>query len=370
MSDQIDNVTGQRIGGSDGPRTKTPKKPGTFKIGVAGYDIWPHALAFCDVLADADFVDITAVWDEDPKHLERLVEATGATGYSSLEEFCDSDIDGAVITARTSMRCEIAKTLAKAGKHILSDKPMAMSAEEGREMIQAAKDAGVLLMGGFNLRLWKTWQLVKRVLDSGELGQPFHLYCAYNTGMIPRSEWEDTFDSVWTNPADTPGGGWLTHGDHALDLTRWLFGVEFTEVLADMRTLRYPEFDLEDYGVAHYMLSDGGTALIASDAISDKERLDIIIACKKGGISYCLTPEPKLKIWGAPSLGADVVEYSVPEHWVVALGEITRHFVDAAQNGATPPVTGEDNMRVMEIVDATYQSAREGRKVAIEQQTV
>jgi predicted dehydrogenase len=96
----------------------------------------------------------------------------------------------------------------------------------------------------------------------------------------------------------------------------------------------------------------------------------VIIACEKGGISYCLTPEPKLKIWGAPSLGADVVEYLVPEHWMVALGELSRHFVDAVQNGTTPPVTGEDNYRVMEIIDATYQSAREGRKVAIEQHPV
>jgi len=50
-----------------------------------------------------------------------------------------------------------------------------------------------------------------------------------------RNEWEETFDSYWTDPTTTPGGGWFTHGDHPIDLTRWLFGVEFTEVLADMR---------------------------------------------------------------------------------------------------------------------------------------
>jgi predicted dehydrogenase len=65
-----------------------------------------------------------------------------------------------------------------------------------------------------------------------------------------------------------------------------------------------------------------------------------------------------------------VVEYSVPEHWTVALGELSRAFVDAIETGATPPVTGEDNYRVMEIIDATYQSARDGRKVTIQQHPV
>ena len=366
-SDHIDSVTGERIGASSAPRKKSLKKKGVFRFGVAGYDVWPHAINFCQMLEDVDFLEITAVYDEDPRHLARLVELTGAKGYTNLEEFCSSDIQGAVITDRTSRRCAIAKALAAAGKHVLSAKPMSMSAAEGREMIQACKNAGVLLMGGFNLRLWYTWKLVKRVLDSGELGKPFHLYCAYNTDLIRRSEWEDTFHSVWTDPATTPGGGWLTHGDHALDLTRWLFGVEFVEVLADMRTLRYPEFKLEDYGVAHYLLSDGSTALIASDAISDQTRLDVIIACKCGGISYALTPEPKLKIWGAPKLlGANVVE----EQWVDALRELSREFVNAIETGAKPPVTAEDNYRVMEAIDATYQSAREGRKVSIRQHPV
>jgi len=150
---------------------------------------------------------------------------------------------------------------------VLSDKPMAMTAVECREIIRACREAGVVLMGGYNFRYWKTWRLMKRIVDTGELGDLLHLYCAYNTGMIRRSEWEDTYDSDWTNPAATPGGGWLTHGDHPIDLTRWIFGVEFTEVFADMRRLRYPQYAVEDYGVAHFLLSNGGTAIIHSDAV-------------------------------------------------------------------------------------------------------
>lgn len=368
MATKLDDLTGTRIGGDEQPATESKDGKDVFRLGIAGYDLWPHAINFCNVLKGADFTKITAVWDDEPRHLERLVEITGAKGYSSLEEFCNSDIQGAVITARTSLRCEIAKALAAGGKHVLSDKPMAMSAAEGLEMIEACKNAGVLLMGGYNFHFWKTWNLMKRIMESGELGKPFHLYCAYNTGMIPRSEWESTLFSDWTDPNATAGGGFLTHGDHPIDLTRWLFGCEFTEVLADMRKLRYPEYEVEDYGVAHYMLSNGGTALIASDAISPAARVDVAVSCENGGMSYSMRPEPKLKVWGAPKLlGAEIVEFALPEHWVDALGGLVKEFVRAIETGTPPAVTAEDNLRVMEVLDATYQSAKEGRKVQIVQ---
>src|SRR6478752_8062833 len=222
-----DDVTGERAEGKT-PVSSRASKDGAFRLGIAGYDLWPHAINFCQSLKDADFTRITAVWDDEPEHLARLVDLTGAEGYRDLEAFCNADIQGAVITARTSLRCRIAKALAASGKHVLSDKPMAMNADEGREMVAACREANVLLMGGYNFHFWKTWKLMKHVMESGELGEPFHLYCAYNTGMIRRSEWEETLYSDWTDPASTAGGGWLTHGDHAIDLTRWLLEVEFT----------------------------------------------------------------------------------------------------------------------------------------------
>ena len=363
----FDDVTGERISTSV-VDTGSPTDQGV-RIGLAGYDLWPHALGFCEALEGSSAVTIAAVWDDEPEHLQRLVERTGAVGYANLEEFCNSDIAGAIITARTSRRCEITLALAAAGKHVLSDKPMAMSAAEGYTMIDACRSAGVVLMGGYNFRFWKTWQLMKQILDSGELGKPFHLYCAYNTGMIRRSEWEDTLLSDWTEPASTPGGGWLTHGDHAIDLIRWLFETEFVEVLADMRTLKYPEFEVEDYGVAHYLLGNGGTALIASDAISPQARLDVTVACEHGGMAYTLRPEPKLKVWGPASLGAHIVEYSITENWIDALGELAKAFAATISAGLPAVVTAIDNVRVMEVVDATYQSARESRRVTISQRS-
>ena len=65
-----------------------------FRVGLAGYDLWPHTLAFVRALDGADFCRIVAVWDEDPDDLELLVKHTGADGYTDLDDFVNSDIDG------------------------------------------------------------------------------------------------------------------------------------------------------------------------------------------------------------------------------------------------------------------------------------
>lgn len=367
-----DEVTGLPAHGcptesAEDPTGGIDRHDGRFRLGIAGYDLWPHAVNFCDSLRDAEFAKITAVWDEDPRHVERLVEITGAAGYTDLHEFCASDLQGAIITARTSLRRDVAVALAAAGKHVLSDKPMAMTAAECKEIIANCDRAGVALMGGYNFRFWKVWPLMKKIMDSGELGRPAHFYCAYNTGMIPRSEWEATYDSDWTNPAATPGGGWFTHGDHAVDLARWLFDTEFVDVVADMRKLQYPQYGVEDYGVAHFGLQNGATALIHSDATTPGFRLDVVVTCEHGGMSYAMRPDPpRLRVWGAQSAGAATVEYVIPETWVDALRELTRAFVSAIETRSEPPVTGMDNLRVMEVVDATYRSAaQDGFRTAV-----
>ena len=335
------------------------------RLGLAGYDLWPHAINFCHALNDVDSARIVAVWDEEPRHRERLVELTGATGYSDLDAFCTSNIEGAIITCRTSLRVRVALALARARKHVLSDKPMAMNTTECDAIIRACREANVILMGGYNFRFWKTWRLMKKIMESGDLGVPVHMYFAYNTGMIPRSEWEETLQSDWTDPSATFGGGWLTHGDHGIDLARWLFDAEFTEVLADMRRLRYPQYEVEDYGVVHALMSNGATVLIHSDAIAPETRLDVTVICESGGMRYTMQPEARLTAWGAESLGAPVAEYFVAEHWVTALGEMAQAFARSIRTDTPPPLSGEDNLRVIEVAEAAYASSRSGCRVAL-----
>ena len=82
-------------------------------------------------------------------------------------------------------------------------------------------------------------------------------------------------------------------------------------------------------------------------------------------MAFTLRPDPVLKVWGAPSLGGDVVQYVIRENWIDALGELARSFAQTITTGAPERITAIDNVRVMEVVDATYQSARDSRRVPI-----
>jgi predicted dehydrogenase len=338
-----------------------------FNVGIAGYDLWPHALAFIRALKDADFCRITAVWDEDPRDLEMLVGHTGAAGFTDLDAFADSDIDGGILTVRTSERAGVCRALAAAGKHVLADKPMAMSVAECEQMIEACAAAGVVLMSGYNFRYWNSFRLMKQIWDGGELGEAHHIYCGYPTGVPSRTEEDKSLRSWWTDATATPGGAWFTHADHALDFTRWLFNAEFAEVLADMRQLRHAEFDNEDYGVAHYVLDNGATLIVHSDGISPgaRSRLDLNVYGSEGGMMFSWQPRSSLRVWGAPSLGADAVEYHLEDSWDVAMGAMTRDWVEAALQRAEPPQTGLDGLRVLEAALAAYESSRLEKRVKI-----
>ena len=338
-----------------------------FEVGIAGYDLWPHTLAFIRVLKEAEFCRIAAVWDEDPHDLELLVGHTGAPGFTDLGEFVRADIDGGILTVRTSERARVCQALAAAGKHVLADKPMAMSVAACEQMIQACQAAGVTLMSGYNFRYWKSFQRMKQIWDSGELGVAHHIYCGYPTGVPGRSEDDPALQSWWTDPTASPGGAWFTHADHAIDFARWLFEVEVAEVLADMRNLRHPEFANEDYGVAHYVLENGATLIVHSDGISPgaRSRLDLNVYGTEGGMMFSWKPRASLRVWGAPSLGADSVEYHLEDSWDVAMGAMTRAWVEAALNNTEPPQTGQDGLRVIEAALAAYESSRLEKRIKL-----
>ena len=338
-----------------------------FRIGLAGYDLWPHTLAFIRALKEVDFCRITAVWDEDPEDLDLLVGHTGAQGYTDLDAFVHSDIDGGILTVRTSERARVGQALAAAGKHVLADKPMAMSVAQCQAMIDACEKAGVKLLSGYNFRYWKSFQLMKQIWDTGELGEAHHIYCGYPTGVPSRSENDKSLLSWWSDASATPGGAWFTHADHAIDFARWVFQAEVAEVMADMRTLQYHEFDNEDYGVAHFVLDNGATMIVHSDGISpgEKSRLDLNVYGTRGGMMFSWRPRAVLRVWGAPSLGADLVEYHLEDSWDVAMGEMTRAWVESALNDTDSPMTGLDGLRVLEASLAAYESSAAEKRVKL-----
>ncbi len=155
-----------------------------------------------------------------------LQEAAARLGWSDTvtdwrELVGRADIDLIDINAPSDAHKEIALAAAKAGKHIFCEKPLALTLADSREMLEAAEEAGVMHMVGFNYRFSPAVRLAKRLVESGRLGQIYHFRAWFLQDWILDPE----FPLVWRLQKEIAGSG--SHGDlgaHLIDLAHFLVG--------------------------------------------------------------------------------------------------------------------------------------------------
>lgn len=142
------------------------------------------------------------------------------------------DIDLIDINAPSNAHKEIALAAAAAGKHIFCEKPLALTLADSREMLEAAQQAGIKHMIGFNYRFAPAVQLAKKLVSEGRIGQIYH----YRAWFLQDWIIDPDFPLVWRLQKEIAGSG--SHGDlgaHLIDLGRYLVG-EFKEVIGMSET--------------------------------------------------------------------------------------------------------------------------------------
>jgi predicted dehydrogenase len=160
------------------------------------------------------------------RNAEALEEAATQLGWSDCvtdwkDLIAREDIDLIDINAPSNAHKEIALAAAKAGKHIFCEKPLALTLADSREMLQAAEDAGVTHMVGFNYRFSPAVRLAKKLVESGRLGKIYHFRAWFLQDWIINPE----FPLVWRLQKEIAGSG--SHGDlgaHLIDLAHFLVG--------------------------------------------------------------------------------------------------------------------------------------------------
>lgn len=165
------------------------------------------------------------------------------------------DVDAVIISTPPPLHEPLTVAAAKAGKHVLVEKPMAATPDACERMIVAAKAAGTLLSVGYNHRYFEALKLVRDVIRSGEIGTLSHVR-AY-TGHSGLSE----FKAPWMYDKQVMGGGALMdNGTHMIDLVRYIAG-DPTEVFG-FATQKVWGLDVEDEGIALLRTAEGTTASI------------------------------------------------------------------------------------------------------------
>ncbi|MDA8351588.1 MAG: Gfo/Idh/MocA family oxidoreductase [Firmicutes bacterium] len=235
------------------------------RVGMVGYKFMgkAHSHAYRDLpfFFEPEAVPVLqAVAGRDRDGVEAAANQLGwastETDWRRLIE--RDDIDLIDIVTPNYLHAEIAIAAAEAGKHILCEKPLALTVAEARRMARAAEQAGTVHMVCHNYRFAPAVQFAKKLIDDGRLGRIYHIRAQYLQDWIM----DPNFPLVWRQRKEVTGSGALGDiGAHILDLARFLVG-EFTAVTGMMETFIKERPQAED-DVRGEVDVDDATAFLA-----------------------------------------------------------------------------------------------------------
>jgi len=335
-----------------------------LRIGLVGTQFIGNL--YCHSLAKVEGADVTAV--ASPNTAGQFAERWKIGNvHSDWREMVVSDgIDAVAIATPNDVHAEIAVAAARSGKHVLCEKPLAMSLAEADAMVEACRVAGVVLMYAENLVFVPMYQRVKELAQRGQVGTPF---------LVKQAQCHGGPYSPWFWDVERAGGGVvLDMGCHSIHSICWTFGAWPEAVTATMGRYAHAEKGLgEDHStvILHF---PGGAIGIAENSWAMPGGNDYLeVYGPKGRLVANLERGPAISMYTAPDTetAADSASRSgwqypmYEEAWQFGFPQELQHFVDVCAGRAELRSSGEDGRRVLEIICAAYESARTGRRVEL-----
>lgn len=316
----------------------------------------------------ADRARLVAVCDVDPAALARAAERTGAAPYASLGALLSgSDADCVVLATPSGLHSAQAIAAARAGRHVVTEKPMATRWDDGKRMVQACDDANVHLFVVKQNRRNATLQLVKRAMEKGRFGRVYLVTVnvfwsrpqAYYDGAPWRGTWE--FD----------GGAFMNQASHYVDLLDWLVG-PVESVQAYTATLAR-HIQVEDTGVLSLRWRAGALGTMSVTMLTYPQNFEgsITILGERGTVRVGGVAVNRIDHWAFADADAEddaeVERASYDTASVYGHGHVRyyQNVIDTLRGEADPETDGREGLRSLELLVATYHAARDGRRVAL-----
>lgn len=322
-----------------------------LRVGIlgAGYMGTTHAT----LLARDERVKVTAVADTDAARAEALAPRVGAKAVASLEALLDARIEALFVTTPNTTHTAPVLAALAAGVHVFSEKPMATSLAEARQIREAASRGPACYQVGHNRRFAPAYKAAKARLADGSL-RVTSAHIKMNRGELQQPPWVG--DRAVT-------GGFLYESPvHLLDMACWLLGeVAWVQVVGGAHVYREPDDFSMLLGFASGIHA-AFTSCAHSTWLFPFERVELF------GAHAALVTEEMERVQFAPGLGKPVETQEfgplpIPEKWGYI--EEDRLFVEAVLTRGSPPVTAEDGYRAVELVDACYRSLERGERVTL-----
>ena len=340
------------------------------KIGIVGSRFQADCIA-ASVKAMPEEAEVVAVASPTPGNAEAFARKHGIpSSYTDYREMLrDPQIEMISISAPNHLHARITIEAARAGKHVVCEKPLCVTLEEADAMLDACNSAGVLLLYAEELFFAPKYVKAKQMVEEGAFGR-VHLVKQSEKHSGPHADW------FW-DVEQSGGGALMDLGCHGIAFCWWLLGkpnvksvyaqlstqVHAGRTLGDDEALTIIEFDGGAIGVVENSWTKPGGMDDAIEVFgahgqtyADMLMGNALPTYSEVGYGYAVEKAASTKGWSWP-----VFE----EHWNYGFPQEMRHFARCARGKETPISDGETGRVVLEVMYAAYASAGLGRKIAM-----
>jgi len=314
-----------------------------MKIGIISF-AHMHAVSYASALKGMEGVILAGIADDNEERGKKYSEAFEADYYKDYHALLETDIHAVIVTSENYLHHEHVLAAAKAGKHVLCEKPLAANMKDMEEMIRICEQNQVLLGTAFPVRFNTPVQQAKKLIEQGVLGDILAIK-GTNRGTNPGG---------WFIEKEKSGGGAvLDHTVHVVDLMRWYTGAEVKEVYAEMGNV-YTDHPIDDCGIVTMEFTNGMFATldcswsrnqnyptwgdVTLDIIGSNGTLKVDAFSQKLDL-YSNHDGVKWIGWG-DDMDAGLIE----------------DFVTGIKEGRAPSASGHSGMKAVEVALAAYQS--------------
>lgn len=297
---------------------------------------------------------------------QHYADQYGAKAYADYETMlAEVKPDAVSVCTPNALHAEMSIAAAKAGAHVLVEKPMAVTDAEAEAMIQAAKDNGVKLMVGHNQRLVPPHVKAKQILESGVLGKVLTFRTSF--GHPGPDAWSiDGANSWFFRKEEALMGAMGDLGVHKSDLIRWMLNDEVAEIGAFLGTLHKEGTQVDDNASCILRMKSGAIGtLVASWTYYRGEDNSTILWCENGVMKIGTHPDDQVIV--------ELRNGTVEKHKVGAISTNEKQessgvidaFLESIVNDAVPAIPGEEGRASLKVILCAFESQETGKFITV-----
>jgi 1,5-anhydro-D-fructose reductase (1,5-anhydro-D-mannitol-forming) len=325
--------------------------------GFVGASIWARRYLIPAVRA-VEGADAIGVYSSSPERGERYARETGlGRSYASLDELVgDDSIDAVYVSTTNDLHAPQAIAAARAGKHVLSEKPLATALEDALRMRDACARAGVVLAVNHHMRGGALIRAMRDLISRGEIGDVVAAR-VFHANLLPEAM------RTWRlNRPEAGAGAVLDLTVHDTDTIRFLLDDEVAEVTAVTANQGMAGGAVEDSAMGVLRMRGGQLVSFHDSFVVPHAGNGVEVHGTTGSLFArdVMGPEPSGEVF--LRRGSEIEPIEIPERWPL-YENVVRRFDAAVRGEGRPVASGEDGIASLAVALAALESARSGRPV-------